>query len=168
MLSQLQQRYPALTFDTYRRFWFASFASGGATQLINLGQGWLVFELTGSALYLGLLGAAASLPNIAMTLFGGVIADRFDKRQILRVTSGSITVLLALLAWLDFSNLVQVWHVITIAGLVSMITGLDWPSRVAFFLHFGQKASALYHEIRNNSVKNKAVIKFFLYFLICF
>lgn len=135
MLSQLLQRYPALTFETYRRFWFASFASVGATQLINLGQGWLVFELTGSALYLGMLGAAASIPNIAMTLFGGVIADRFDKRQILRVTSGTITLLLATLAWLDFSNRVEVWHVITIAGLVSLITGLDWPSRVAFFPH---------------------------------
>ncbi len=133
LLQHLLQRYPALTFAPYRRYWLASFASVGAAQLITLGQGWLVFELTGSALQLGVLGAAASLPNIMMTLFGGVIADRFDKRQILRLTSGIIAVLLLILTLLDFSDLVQVWHVITIAALFSLITGLDWPARAAIY-----------------------------------
>ncbi len=58
MASVLTQRYPALGFARYRRYWFASFASVGATQLIMLGQGWLIFELSGSALQLGVLGAA--------------------------------------------------------------------------------------------------------------
>ena len=133
LLKHLLERYPALTFPPYRRYWFASFASVGATQLITLGQGWLIFELTGSALQLGVLGAAASVPNILMTLFGGVIADRFDKRQILRLTSAAITLLLLVLTLLDYSGLVQVWHVITIAALFSLITGLDWPARAAIF-----------------------------------
>ena len=132
---QAVERFPALGFAAYRRYWFASFASVGATQLIMLGQGWLIFELTGSALQLGILGAAASLPNILMTMFGGVVADRFDKRQILRVTSALITVLLVILATLDVLGLVKVWHVITIAALFSLITGLDWPARVAIYPH---------------------------------
>lgn len=126
-------RYPALGSHAYRRFWLASFASVGATQLITLGQGWLVFQLSGSAVALGLLGAAAALPNILMTLLGGVIADRFDKRRIMMFTSGTITLLLALLAWLDFTGKVAVWHVLTIAATVSLITGLDWPARVSFY-----------------------------------
>ncbi len=141
LLQHILQRYPALTFRLYRRYWFASFASVGATQLISLGQGWLIFELTGSALQLGVLGAAASLPNIAMTLFGGVVADRFDKRQILRATSLSITLLLAILAWLDFSEQVEVWHVITIAAVFSAITGLDWPTRVAIYPHLVERSA---------------------------
>ena len=68
------RRYPALGYPLYRRYWLASFASVGATQLITLGQGWLVFELSQSAFQLGVLGAAASIPNIVMTLAGGVIA----------------------------------------------------------------------------------------------
>jgi MFS family permease len=136
---QILERYPALGFATYRRYWFASFASVGATQLITLGQGWLIFELTGSALQLGVLGAAASLPNITMTLFGGVVADRFDKRQILRTTSVLITGLLLVLAWLDFSGAVEVWQVITIAALFSLITGLDWPARVALYPHLVER-----------------------------
>ena len=126
-------RYPALGFSRYRRYWLASFASVGATQLITLGQGWLIFELSGSAVTLGLLGAAAAIPNILMTLLGGVIADRLDKRRIMMYTSLAITCLLAGLAWLDYSGIVAVWHVLTIAALVSLITGLDWPARVSFF-----------------------------------
>jgi len=141
LIQQIVARYPALGFAAYRRYWFASFASVGATQLITLGQGWLIFELTGSAFQLGLLGAAAALPNIAMTLFGGVIADRFDKRQILRMTSILITSLLLVLAWLDFSGEVKVWQVITIAGVFSMITGLDWPARVAIYPHLIERSA---------------------------
>jgi MFS family permease len=126
-------RYPALGFPLYRRYWLASFASVGATQLILLGQAWLIFELSGSALQLGVLGAAAAIPNILMTLAGGVIADRFDKRRILMCTSLSITLLLALLAWLDLTEQVAVWHVLTIAAAFSLITGLDWPVRVSLY-----------------------------------
>lgn len=126
-------RYPALGFPLYRRYWLASFASVGATQLITLGQGWLIFELSGSAFQLGVLGAAAALPNMFMTLAGGVIADRFDKRRILMCTSLTTALLLALLAWLDASGRVAVWHVLAIAALISMITGLDWPVRVSLY-----------------------------------
>ena len=133
MVNVLTQRYPALGFARYRRYWFASFASVGATQLIMLGQGWLIFELSGSALQLGVLGAAAALPNIAMTLLGGVIADRFDKRIIMMCTSLTTTLLLALLAWLDYSGVVAVWHVLSITALISLVSGLDWPARVSIY-----------------------------------
>ena len=133
MVNVLTQRYPALGFARYRRYWFASFASVGATQLIMLGQGWLIFELSGSALQLGVLGAAAALPNIAMTLLGGVIADRFDKRIIMMCTSLTTTLLLALLAWLDYSGVVAIWHVLSITALISLVSGLDWPARVSIY-----------------------------------
>jgi MFS family permease len=127
------ERYPALGFPRFRRYWFASFASVGATQLVTLGQGWLIFELSGSALQLGVLGAAASVPNILMTLLGGVIADRFDRRRILITTSAITAGLLALLTVLDYSGIVTVWHVLVIAAAVSLISGLDWPARASIF-----------------------------------
>jgi len=126
-------RYPALGFPQFRRYWFASFASVGATQLVTLGQGWLIYELSGSAFQLGVLGAAASVPNILMTLLGGVIADRFDRRRILMVTSSITAVLLIVLTLLDLTGLVTVWHVLTIAALISLVSGLDWPARASIF-----------------------------------
>lgn len=133
MANFVLDRYPALGFPRYRRYWLASLASVGGTQLITFGQGWLIFELSGSALQLGVLGAAAAVPNIIMTLIGGVVADRFDKRMILMCTSATIAGLLGLLAWLDYAEVVEVWHVLAIAATFSMITGLDWPVRVSIY-----------------------------------
>ena len=134
-MNRFLQRFPALGYPLYRRYWLASFGSVGATQLVTLGQGWLVFELSGSPLNLGYLGAAASLPSILVSLFGGALADRFNKRLILMTTSGMTALLMLVLALLDFLNLVQVWHVLAIAACVSFITGLDWPTRSAFYPH---------------------------------
>ena len=98
-----------------------------------MGLGWLVWELTSNALTLGYLGMAAGLPAIIMTLFGGVLADRFDRRKLLMLTSILTALLLAALAYLDFSGIVVAWHVIAIAAAISLITGIDWPARQAIF-----------------------------------
>ena len=129
----MQLRLGALHSPLYRRYWLGSLASIGATQLLVLGKGWLVFELSGSPLKLGLLGAAGALPQILVTLFGGVLADRLDKRRVLMVTSLIIASLLLLLSILDFTGVVAVWHVIVIAALIGLTSGFDWPARQAFF-----------------------------------
>ena len=117
----------------FRRFWLGSAASVGAFQLLIMGQGWLVYELSGSPLQLGYLGAASSIPTIAAALVGGVIADRVDRRRMLIATSSIIAGLLALLALLDGAGVVQVWHVLAIAASIALILGLDFPSRQSFF-----------------------------------
>lgn len=135
MKTAILTRYPALEYPLYRRYWFASFASVGATQLVALAQGWLVYQLTESALDLGLLGAATAVPNIVISLFGGVVADRFDKRKIILLTSALTAALLFLLAALDATGHVQVWQVLAIAALISVVSGIEWPTRQALFPH---------------------------------
>jgi len=98
-----------------------------------MGQGWLVYQLSGSALMLGYLGAASAIPAIVMTLFGGALADQLDKRIVLMVTSIMVALLLLFLGILDFTRLVAAWHVILIAGLISFVSGFDWPTRQAIF-----------------------------------
>ncbi len=143
MTNAILVRYPAFAYPLYRRYWLASFASVGGTQLVTLAQGWLVYQLTGSALNLGLLGAAAATPNILMSLFGGVIADRFDKRKIILVTSTLTASLLFLLAILDATGQVRFWHVMTIAALTSLISGVEWPTRQALFPHLIERTGLL-------------------------
>lgn len=126
-------RLSALRHPQYRRYWLGSFASVGATQLQTMAQGWLLFSLTGSSLMLGYLGAAASIPAIAMTLFGGALADRLNKKIVLMCTSITVATLLAVLAVLDASHRVQPWEVITIAGLISLTSGMDNPTRQSIF-----------------------------------
>ena len=126
-------RFGALRHAPYRRYWLGSAASVGGFQLLIMGQGWLVYELSGSPLQLGYLGAASSIPTIAAALVGGVIADRVDRRGMLIATSSIIAGLLALLAALDGSGVVAVWHVLAIAAAIALIAGLDFPSQQAFF-----------------------------------
>lgn len=82
---------------------------------------------------LGYLGAASAIPAIVMTLFGGALADQLDKRIVLMVTSIMVALLLLFLGILDFTRLVAAWHVILIAGLISFVSGFDWPTRQAIF-----------------------------------
>ena len=126
-------RFAALRGPPFRRYWFGSVASVGAFQLLIMGQGWLVYELSGSPLHLGFLGAASSIPTIAASLAGGVVADRVDRRRMLVATSLATASLLALLAALDGSGTVAVWHVLVIAGMIAFIVGFDFPARMAFF-----------------------------------
>lgn len=126
-------RLSALNSPQYLQYWLGSLASVGATQLMLLGQGWLVFELSQSPLMLGFLGAAASVPTILVTLFGGALADRMDKRKVLMATSFLNFFFMAILALLAYLEWVLVWHIIVIAGLISFISGIDWPTRQAIF-----------------------------------
>ena len=75
-------RFDALSSGPYRRFWLGSIASVGSTQLYFVGMAWLVFELSDSALDLGLLGAATAVPTILATLVGGLVADRINRRSV--------------------------------------------------------------------------------------
>jgi len=129
----LVTRFAALRGPRFRRYWLGSAASVGAFQLLIMGQGWLVYELSGSPLQLGFLGAASSIPTIIASLAGGVIADRVDRRRLLVATSLLTALLLALLAALDGSEVVRVWHVLLIAGTIALVVGFDFPARMAFF-----------------------------------
>ena len=126
-------RFDALSSAPYRRFWLGSIASVGSTQLYFISKAWLVFELSGSALDLGFLGAATAVPTIFATLIGGLVADRINRRSVLILTSGISAVLLLVLGVLDASELVRVWHVLLISGLLGFVQGFDFPARSSIF-----------------------------------
>ncbi len=126
--------WAALSQPNFRLFWIGSLAAVGGTQLVQVGNGWLVVkELHGSGTALGLVGAATAVPTILINLFGGVLADRLDRRKILIVTSVAAAVLLAVQAVLDITNVIVLWHVIVMAIGMGIVNGFDWPTRNAFF-----------------------------------
>ena len=84
--SRLPQVVRALRNPNFRLFWSGNFLSNIGTWMQNVAQGWLVLVLTNSAFWLGVVGFAGSIPFLFFTLFGGVIADRVDKRRLLIVT----------------------------------------------------------------------------------
>ena len=137
------ERYPALGYPLYRRYWFASLASVGGWQIASLAQGWLVFDLSRSTLDLGILGAATAIPAILLSVFGGVVADRFEKRRVLIWSTIVNAALLGMLALLDVSGVITVWQVWLIAALISATSGVDWPTRQSYFPHLIDRAGLL-------------------------
>ncbi len=132
--SRISGNLGALRHPLYRRYWLGSLGSVGGTQFVTLASGWLVvFELGGSPLDLGYIGGATAVPTIIVNLFGGVLADRMNRRRLLLVTSFVTALLLGLLAVLDASGAITIWHVVAISAALGLVYGVDWPVRNAFF-----------------------------------
>lgn len=72
-------RFSSLQYRDFRLFWFGQIISLSGTWMQSVAQGWLVYSLTKSPFYLGLVAASGTLPILLFTLFGGIVADRFRK-----------------------------------------------------------------------------------------
>jgi MFS family permease len=119
----------ALRNHNFRLFWSGNFLSNIGTWMQNVAQGWLVLTLThGSAFWLGVVGFAGSIPFLFFTLFGGVIADRADKRRLLLCTQSVMMVLAFLLAGLTYWHMIGVWGVAAIAFLNGVAQSMNQPS----------------------------------------
>ena len=134
-LSKFLKIPPALTYPKYRAYWLGTLASVGGFQMLMFGQGWLAFELTGSPLYLGYIGLANASSAIALNLFGGVFADKLDKRKLIFITQLITASLIFLLATLTITNVVEVWHIIVIAFVAGAVNAFDQPARQALYPH---------------------------------
>lgn len=121
----------ALRHRNYRLYWFGQLASVLAQNMEGVAQGWLVLELTDSPLLLGLTGLTFATPTIALTLLGGVIADRADRRRIMIFSQGASALNFLLLATLIIFQWVVLWHVMALAFLSGCVRAFDRPSRMA-------------------------------------
>ena len=132
--SKIRDNLGAFNVPAFRRYWLGSFASVGAIQISVLVQGWLIIdELGGSPLWLGYLGAATSIPTIIVAIFGGVLADKFNKRTLMFIISTFMAISLIVLALLVSTGNIKLWHVLLIAALQGLFGGLDGPIRSSFF-----------------------------------
>ena len=125
--------FSALRHRNYRLFFFGQVTSLSGTWMQWVAQGWLVYELTGSAFALGVVGFATRLPVIFLSLIAGVLADRVEKRRILIVTQLISMVLAFILAALTLSGRVQFWHVVVLGALAGATHSFDAPTRQSFY-----------------------------------
>jgi MFS family permease len=119
----------ALRNHNFRLFWSGNFLSNIGTWMQNVAQSWLVLTLTAnSAFWLGVVGFAGSIPFLLFTLFGGVVADRADKRRLLLVTQSVMMILAFILATLTWFKIITVWEVVVLAFLNGMAMAMNAPS----------------------------------------
>jgi MFS family permease len=100
----------------------------------RVAQDWLVLELTNSGAALGIVTALQFGPAMLFGLWGGVIADRGDKRKILFGTQTALALVALALGLLDLGGVVQFWHVLVLATLLGFVTAVDNPTRQSFVI----------------------------------
>jgi MFS family permease len=125
------RRFGALAHRDFVMLWAGLLVSNAGTWMQNVAQGWVIYNLTDDQLALGAMGLAFGLPMVLFPLFGGVVADRFERLALLKVTQ-TISLLLALvLATITYLGIVQFWHFFAIALLSSIVLAFDNPARQA-------------------------------------
>jgi MFS family permease len=118
----------------FRRFFIGQAISVAGTWLQIVAEGWLVYQLTHSPAWLGIVAGAGALPGLLLTLWGGQIADRYPRRVILMVAQVAFMALASVLAllvsgwWIP----VQPWHVAALAAVGSTISAFSGPAFQSF------------------------------------
>lgn len=148
--------FRSLRHRNFRLFWSGQLVSLIGTWMQNVGQAWLVLELTHSAFKLGLVSALQFLPMLFLSFFTGPFIDYFDKRKIIIWTQASLMVLAFVLSILVWTGTVQYWHVVVLATLLGIVNTIDMPSRQAFIIELVGKEDLMNAIALNSSVFNAA------------
>lgn len=127
----LAATFKSLSITSYRVLWFGMLFNVAAMQVNIVARSWLAYDLSSSALILGVVAMARGLPQILFSPLGGVFADRFDKRKVLIVSQSTLCILALLNAILVQLNLIQVWHLIAIGLLQGIVFPFTMPTRQA-------------------------------------
>jgi MFS family permease len=125
--------FRALRVRNFRIFSSANLVSLTGTWMQRIGQDWLVLQLSGdSGVALGLITALQFGPTLVLSMYGGVLADRYAKRRMLLITQGLMGVLALLLGILVATGGVALWHVFVLAGGLGAVSAIDAPVRQSF------------------------------------
>lgn len=144
--------FSALKHKNFRIFWIGQLISLTGTWMHQAAQGWLVFELTNSPFFLGLAGTAASSPILFFTLAGGVLADRYPKRNIMLIANFLLMCLALTLSLLVVTGVITVWQVLILAFLIGTVHAIEIPTRQSFLIEMVGKENLLNAIALNSSV----------------
>ncbi len=125
--------FRSLRVHNFRLYASANLVSLTGTWMQRIGQDWLVLQLSGdSGVALGLVTALQFGPTLVLGLYGGVLADRYDKRRLLVLGQALMGLLAAGLATLVATDAIALWHVFVLAAGLGSVSAVDAPVRQAF------------------------------------
>ena len=126
--------FSALRNRNFQLYFGGQLVSTSGTWMQTVAQSALVFALTKSELWLGIVACAAGLPSLLLSPFAGVIVERVRRQHILIITQTSQMLLAFILSALVFAQAVQVWHIVILALLLGVTNAIDAPARQAFVI----------------------------------
>ena len=124
--------FRAMRVPNYRRYAGANLVSQTGTWMQRIGQDWLVLQIShGSGVALGVITALQFGPSL-LSMVGGVLADRYDKRRLLMITQTLMGLLALVLGILVATDVIALWHVFVLAAGLGLVAAVDVPIRQSF------------------------------------
>jgi predicted MFS family arabinose efflux permease len=127
----IARTFSALHYRDFRLLWFGAFTSTTGTWMQTVAQGWVVLSMTNSAFLLGVDGFLATGPMLIFSLFGGVVADRLERKKIMLFSQYLQMTFAFILAALIFSGNVKVWHIFLLSFLTGSTQSFSGPAYIS-------------------------------------
>jgi MFS family permease len=122
----------ALQNDVFRRYWLSQLVAQGGGWMQNTASQLVVLSLTSSAFLIGIINVVSAVPLLLLSLYGGVIADRLDRRKIILICQGLIGTISLVYAFLIVTDRLEYWHVLVLAAAAGTIMAFSLPASQAF------------------------------------
>jgi MFS family permease len=155
-ITKMVHAFPAFQSTNYKLYFTGQLVSMIGTWMQIVAQSWLVLQLTDSVFLIGLVMALSTLPTLFFTLFGGVLVDRFPKKDILFFTQICAMSLAFLLGVLTIFGWITIWEIGVIAFLLGTVNAIDAPARQAFVSELVNKEQLPSAIALNSGVFNSA------------
>ena len=153
-----RKTFSAFKHRNFRLYFSGQLISFTGTWMTTTAQGWLVYQLTGSKVLLGVVAAAASAPMLFFATWGGWVADRYPKRLVIVMTQICSMILSLTMAALVWTQIVQPWHIIVLAVLGGVTMAFDMPARQSFVIEMTSREDLMNAISLNSSAFNCARI----------
>ena len=154
----LNETFAALKHYNYRLWFMGQMVSLMGTWMQSTAQGYLIYQITRSTTYLGLVGFMAGVPTVLFSLYGGWVADRISRRRLLVITQTAMMILAFILGALDFANIVKPWHILVLAFLLGVANAFDAPARISFVLELVEREDMNNAIALNSTMYNIATV----------
>ncbi|HEY5910213.1 MAG TPA: MFS transporter [Verrucomicrobiae bacterium] len=151
-----RQTFASLRHRNFRLFFGGQFISLIGSWMQSTAQGWLVYELTGSKMLLGVVSAVGSAPMMLFSMWGGSIADRHPKRRIVICTQTALMVGAFVFAALVGLDVIRTWHILVLAAFGGLAMAFDMPARQAFTVEMTSRQDLMNAISLNSSIVNSA------------
>lgn len=134
VIARVKITFSSLKYNDYRYFWLGQIISWVGTWMQRTAQVWLVYMLTDSPFALGLQGVCQFMPMLLLSLFAGVIVDRFSKKKLIAYTQIGFMIQSFVLAFLVWSGRIEYWHVLFLTVIFGALQAFDKPARQSWFI----------------------------------
>lgn len=132
--TSFRQSFAALKHRNFRLFWFGQCISLLGTWMQQTAQTWLVYSMTKSPFLLGILGVFQYAPILFLSLFAGVLVDRFPKKKLLMIIQILMMLQAVIFTILLYTNHIQYWHILVLSAFLGLLNTFDLPVRQSLLI----------------------------------